>query len=61
MRSKVIIGSRKSKLAMAQTKLVIAALEKFFPTTIFEIRNVVTEGTETVRLALPKLVGRVSS
>lgn len=58
MRSKVIVGSRKSKLAMAQTKLVIAALEKFLPTTIFEIRNVVTEGDRNRQASLAKIGGK---
>lgn len=39
MTNKVIVGSRKSKLAMAQTELVIASLEKIFPDIKFEIKK----------------------
>ena len=59
MTNKVIVGSRKSKLAMAQTKLVIASLEKLFPEIEFEIKNVITEGIATGMLVLPKSAGKV--
>ncbi len=58
MANKVVVGSRKSKLAMAQTKLVIAALAKLFPTTDFEIKNVITEGDRNQRASLAKLGGK---
>ncbi|WP_267201064.1 hydroxymethylbilane synthase [Limosilactobacillus kribbianus] len=58
MTNKVIVGSRKSKLAMAQTKLVIAALQKLFPTTDFEIKNVITEGDRNQQASLSKIGGK---
>ncbi|MBB1069497.1 hydroxymethylbilane synthase [Limosilactobacillus sp. RRLNB_1_1] len=58
MTDKVIVGSRKSKLAMAQTKLVIASLRKLFPTTQFEIKNVITEGDRNQQASLAKIGGK---
>ncbi|MBB1079435.1 hydroxymethylbilane synthase [Limosilactobacillus sp. STM2_1] len=58
MANKVIVGSRKSKLAMAQTKLVIAALQKLFPATEFEIKNVITEGDRKQQASLAKIGGK---
>lgn len=58
MANKVIVGSRKSKLAMAQTKLVIAALEKLFTDTDFEIKNVITEGDRNQHASLAKIGGK---
>ncbi len=58
MKSKVIVGSRKSKLAMAQTKLVIATLKRLFPTTQFEIKNVITEGDRNQQASLAKIGGK---
>jgi hydroxymethylbilane synthase len=58
MTNKVIVGSRKSKLAMAQTKLVIAVLQKLFPNTNFEIKNVITEGDRNQHASLAKIGGK---
>ena len=58
MADKVIVGSRKSKLAMAQTKLVIASLKELFPTTQFEIKNVITEGDRNQQASLAKIGGK---
>lgn len=58
MTNKVIVGSRKSKLAMAQTKLVIAVLQKLFPDTNFEIKNVITEGDRNQHASLAKIGGK---
>ncbi|MCC4348861.1 hydroxymethylbilane synthase [Limosilactobacillus reuteri] len=58
MTNKVIVGSRKSKLAMAQTKLVIASLEKLFPEIEFEIKNVITEGDRNRHASLAKIGGK---
>lgn len=44
MKNKIVVGSRKSRLAMAQTRLVIAQLAKQFPQIEFTIKQVVTEG-----------------
>lgn len=58
MTNKVIVGSRKSKLAMAQTKLVIASLEKLFSEIEFEIKNVITEGDRNRHASLAKIGGK---
>lgn len=58
MVTKVIVGSRKSKLAMAQTKIVIATLKKKFPNIEFEIKNVVTEGDRNQHASLAKIGGK---
>lgn len=58
MTNKVIVGSRKSKLAMAQTKLVIASLKKLFPETDFTIKNIVTEGDRNQHASLAKIGGK---
>ncbi|MCC4397265.1 hydroxymethylbilane synthase [Limosilactobacillus reuteri] len=58
MTNKVIVGSRKSKLAMAQTELVIASLEKIFPDIKFEIKNVITEGDRNRHVSLAKIGGK---
>lgn len=58
MTNKVIVGSRKSKLAMAQTKLVITSLEKLFPEIEFEIKNVITEGDRNQHASLAKIGGK---
>lgn len=58
MTNKVIVGSRKSRLAMAQTKLVIASLEKLFPKVKFKIKNVITEGDRNRHDSLTKIGGK---
>lgn len=57
MKNKVIVGSRKSKLAMAQTKLVIKALQELFPAVEFTIKEVVTEGDRN-HASLTKIGGK---
>lgn len=58
MTNKVIVGSRKSRLAMTQTKLVIASLEKLFPKVEFKIKNVITEGDRNRHDSLTKIGGK---
>ena len=43
---------------MAQTKLVIASLEKLFPEIEFEIKNVITEGDRNRHASLAKIGGK---
>lgn len=44
LRNKIIIGSRGSILAMAQTELVVKMLKEKFPEMNFEIKVIVTTG-----------------
>lgn len=44
MKDRVIIGSRGSILALAQSKTVMKNLEKHFPNIKFEIKVIVTTG-----------------
>ena len=50
-----IIGSRSSKLAMAQTQHVRDALEKKYPALDFDIRTIKTRGDAIVDVALSKI------
>lgn len=43
-KKKIIAGSRKSPLAMRQSKIVVEKLNKMFPEYNFEIRGIVTRG-----------------
>ncbi|MCG2712640.1 MAG: hydroxymethylbilane synthase [Candidatus Omnitrophica bacterium] len=43
-KEKIIAGSRKSLLAMRQSKIVVEKLSKIFPEYNFEIRGIVTSG-----------------
>ncbi|MFH1092634.1 MAG: hydroxymethylbilane synthase [Candidatus Omnitrophota bacterium] len=43
-KNKIIIGSRKSLLAIRQSKIVVEKLNKIFPGYNFEIRGIVTSG-----------------
>ncbi len=43
-REKIIVGSRKSLLAMKQSKLVVEKLEALFPYNDFAIKGIVTSG-----------------
>jgi len=44
MRKPVVIGSRRSRLAMAQTELVISQLQRLFPSQEFVIKPMMTGG-----------------
>ena len=49
LRNKIIIGSRGSILAMAQTELVVKMLKEKFPEMDFEIKVIVTTGDKDMR------------
>lgn len=55
---KIIIGSRASPLAMAQTQLVINAWQQFEPQQIFEILPISTSGDEWLITSLSELGGK---
>lgn len=58
MKDKVIVGSRQSKLALAQTQLVIAQLQAQFPQVVFEIKKIVTQGDVNLKDSLQKIGGK---
>ncbi|XP_059622403.1 porphobilinogen deaminase [Phlebotomus argentipes] len=49
------VGSRKSKLALIQTKHVIGELQKLFPDRKFEIHTMSTVGDRVLNISLPKI------
>lgn len=52
---KIRVGSRKSELALIQTRHVIACLTKLFPEKEFEIVSMSTLGDQILNIALPKI------
>ena len=55
---KIIVGSRRSKLAMTQTKWVIESLKKLDDSFDFEIKEIVTKGDRIVDVTLSKVGGK---
>ncbi|WP_052256186.1 hydroxymethylbilane synthase [Salinicoccus sp. YB14-2] len=55
---KFIVGSRRSGLAMTQSKQFIALLQEQFPETEFEIKEIVTKGDRIVDVQLSKVGGK---
>ncbi len=55
---KVIVGSRRSQLALVQTEWVIEQLRTFYPDTEFEIREIVTKGDKILDVTLSKVGGK---
>ncbi|XP_053670541.1 porphobilinogen deaminase [Anopheles nili] len=49
------VGSRKSELALTQTKHVIALLQKLNPDTVYEIHTMTTVGDRVLNKSLPKI------
>ena len=58
MAKAIIAGSRASTLALAQSRLVIAALENRFPDQIFEIKNISTRGDRVLDRSLSEIGGK---
>lgn len=52
---KVMVGSRKSPLAMVQTNNIIKALEERNPDITFEVETMETLGDKILSIALPKI------
>lgn len=55
---KIIVGSRRSKLAMTQTKWVIEQLKKLGAPFTFEIKEIVTKGDQILNVTLSKVGGK---
>lgn len=49
------VGSRKSELALIQTKHVISRLQKMYPNKKFEIHTMTTIGDRVLNISLPKI------
>ncbi|KUP34526.1 hydroxymethylbilane synthase [Bacillus halotolerans] len=52
------VGSRRSKLAMTQTKWVIRKLKEINPSFAFDIKEIVTKGDRIVDVTLSKVGGK---
>ncbi|UOQ46237.1 hydroxymethylbilane synthase [Halobacillus salinarum] len=55
---KIVIGSRKSKLAITQTEWVIDQLKKADPSYEFEIKRISTKGDQVLNVTLNKVGGK---
>ncbi|KAB7708604.1 hydroxymethylbilane synthase [Bacillus aerolatus] len=55
---KIIVGSRRSKLALTQTNWVIAQLKKIKPEYDFEVKEIVTKGDRILDVMLSKVGGK---
>lgn len=58
MKGRIVIGSRRSKLALLQTQEVVDALAKAYPRLSFEVIKVKTEGDRDRKTPLRVLGGR---
>jgi hydroxymethylbilane synthase len=55
---KIIVGSRRSKLALTQTNWVIDQLKKLDPSFEFEVKEIVTKGDKILDVTLAKVGGK---
>ncbi len=55
---KIIVGSRRSKLALTQTNWVIDQLKKLAPSVEFEVKEIVTKGDKIIDVTLSKVGGK---
>jgi hydroxymethylbilane synthase len=55
---KIIVGSRRSKLALTQTNWVIEQLKKLDPRYNFEVKEIVTKGDKILDVTLSKVGGK---
>ncbi|HEY9578213.1 MAG TPA: hydroxymethylbilane synthase [Pseudobacillus sp.] len=55
---KIIVGSRRSKLALTQTNWVIDQLKKLKPEYDFEVKEIVTKGDRILDVTLSKVGGK---
>lgn len=55
---KIIVGSRRSKLAMTQTNCVIDQLKRIGAPFTFELKEIVTKGDEILNVTLSKVGGK---
>lgn len=56
--TRLVVGSRKSRLAMWQTEHVIERLQRAWPDVVLEIRTYTTEGDADLATALPEIGGK---
>ena len=57
-KNRLVVGSRKSGLALWQTEHVIGRLQRAWPDVVLEIRTYTTEGDDNVETALPEIGGK---
>ncbi|MGO1988514.1 MAG: hydroxymethylbilane synthase, partial [Mammaliicoccus vitulinus] len=55
---KIIVGSRKSKLAMTQSQQFIDKLKETYPELDIEIKEIVTKGDKIIDVQLSKVGGK---
>ncbi|MBD7935665.1 MULTISPECIES: hydroxymethylbilane synthase [Cytobacillus] len=55
---KIIVGSRRSKLALTQTNWVIEQLRRLNPAVDFEVKEIVTKGDKILDVTLSKVGGK---
>ncbi|NMH69898.1 hydroxymethylbilane synthase [Bacillus sp. RO3] len=55
---KIIVGSRRSKLALTQTNWVIKQLQALDPSYEFEVKEIVTKGDQILDVTLSKVGGK---
>ncbi|MBL4951213.1 hydroxymethylbilane synthase [Neobacillus sp. YIM B02564] len=55
---KIIVGSRRSKLALTQTNWVMDQLKKIDPSLEFEVKEIVTKGDKILDVTLSKVGGK---
>lgn len=55
---KIIVGSRRSKLALTQTNWVISQLKELDPSFEFEVKEIVTKGDQILDVTLSKVGGK---
>jgi hydroxymethylbilane synthase len=57
-KNRLVVGSRKSGLALWQTEHVIERLQRAWPDVVLEIRTYITEGDADLDTALPEMGGK---
>ena len=55
---KIVVGSRRSKLALKQTNWVIEQLKKLGAPFEFEVKEIVTKGDQILNVTLSKVGGK---
>ncbi len=55
---KIVVGSRRSKLALTQTNWVISQLKALHPSFDFEVKEIVTKGDRILDVTLSKVGGK---
>lgn len=58
MRTKIVIGTRKSQLALRQTAIVVQALQRQFPDLTVEVAKITTQGDRDRKSSLQKIGGK---